>query len=52
VIQGFDFTDPPALVVQADWSINPGKRWMAIPNSQGTIIWFSPQSWSATYRIS
>jgi hypothetical protein len=35
VIQGFDFTDPPALVVQADWSINPGKRWMAIPELTG-----------------
>ena len=29
VSQGFDFTDPPALVVHADWSINPDKRWMA-----------------------
>lgn len=29
VIQKFDFTDPPTLVVHADWSINPGKRWMA-----------------------
>ncbi len=29
VTQRFDFTDPPTLVVHADWSINPDKRWMA-----------------------
>ena len=29
VIQGFDFNNPPALVVHADRRINPGKRWMA-----------------------
>ncbi len=35
VIQRFDFTDPPTLVVHADWSINPDKRWMAIAEFAG-----------------
>jgi hypothetical protein len=35
VIKGIDFTNPPALVEHADWSINPGKRWMVITEFTG-----------------
>jgi len=35
VIKGIDFTNPPVLVVHADSSINPGKRWMVIAEFTG-----------------
>lgn len=35
VIQGIAFTNLPALVVHADWSINPRKRWLASAELNG-----------------
>lgn len=38
VIQEAPFTFLPILVVHADWSVNPNKRWMAIAETDGNCF--------------
>ena len=44
VNQAIILTDQPMLVVHADWSIDPNKRWMACAESDGNRFQlFSPE---------